>query len=158
MPEPQLVPDSHSLSDRLCSDGRRFTIRWTYEGYKVSTPSFNEAEVVVAAEYDAAQAEVARLRSAIEEYCLWEPGRRGHAAAHRRLREALSGGPGCLATILDRRSRVAALLEDVEPTRVVTAMVLIWHDAEEDVDRLRGALERVAAVAREALNGGETNA
>jgi hypothetical protein len=47
--------DRDSLSDRLCSDGRRFTIRWTYEGYKVSTPYLNEAEVVVAAEYDAAQ-------------------------------------------------------------------------------------------------------
>lgn len=38
-----------------------------------------------------AEAELARLRDAVEEYLLWEPGRAGHAAAHRRLREALNG-------------------------------------------------------------------
>lgn len=30
-----------------------------------------------------------RLREAIEDYLLWEPGRAGHAAAHERLRLAL---------------------------------------------------------------------
>jgi hypothetical protein len=44
------------------------------------------------ADLKALGAERDRLRSAIEEYVLWEPGRRGHAAAHRRLREALNGG------------------------------------------------------------------
>jgi hypothetical protein len=31
------------------------------------------------------QMAVARLRDAIEEYALWEPGRAGHAEAHRKL-------------------------------------------------------------------------
>lgn len=29
------------------------------------------------------------LRDAVGDYMLWEPGRRGHAAAHRQLKEAL---------------------------------------------------------------------
>ncbi len=33
------------------------------------------------------------LRSAIEEYLLWEPGRAGHAAAHRHLSAALAPVP-----------------------------------------------------------------
>lgn len=33
--------------------------------------------------------EVKRLVAAIEEYRLWEPGRAGHAAAHRKLMEAI---------------------------------------------------------------------
>ncbi len=37
------------------------------------------------------EAENQRLREAIEEYILWEPGKRGHAAAHRRLVKALAG-------------------------------------------------------------------
>lgn len=32
---------------------------------------------------------VNHLRAAIENYILWEPGRAGHAAAHRKLKEAL---------------------------------------------------------------------
>jgi hypothetical protein len=30
-----------------------------------------------------------RLRAAIEDYLLWEPGKRGHAEAHRKLARAL---------------------------------------------------------------------
>ena len=37
-----------------------------------------------------AEAEVGKLREAIEEYSLWEPGRAGHAAAHRKLLAALA--------------------------------------------------------------------
>jgi hypothetical protein len=40
------------------------------------------------AELEAREAEVDRLRSAFAEYRLWEPGRRGYAAARRRLEEA----------------------------------------------------------------------
>jgi hypothetical protein len=36
-----------------------------------------------------AEAELERLREAVENYILWQPGRRGHAAAHRKLVEAL---------------------------------------------------------------------
>jgi len=34
---------------------------------------------------------VAELEAAIENYLLWQPGRRGHAAAHRELQAALKG-------------------------------------------------------------------
>lgn len=37
------------------------------------------------------EVEVGLLRDAIENYALWEPGRAGHAAAHRKLMEALNG-------------------------------------------------------------------
>jgi hypothetical protein len=38
---------------------------------------------------EAAEARERKLREAIEEYSLWEPGRAGHATAHRRLMAAL---------------------------------------------------------------------
>jgi hypothetical protein len=37
------------------------------------------------------EADVKRLRDAIEEYALWEPGRAGHAEAHRKLLAAARG-------------------------------------------------------------------
>lgn len=40
------------------------------------------AEFAPKADYD-------RLRAAIEDYLLWRPGERGHAAAHRNLAEAV---------------------------------------------------------------------
>lgn len=43
----------------------------------------------VKAERDAALARVERLRNEIGEYLLWEPGRKGHAAAHHRLSAVL---------------------------------------------------------------------
>lgn len=39
-----------SLSDRCAA--ARFTIRWTREGYKVSVPNLDTAEVVLASTYD----------------------------------------------------------------------------------------------------------
>lgn len=38
------------------------------------------------------RAELARLRDEIAYYLLWEPGRAGHAAAHRRLAAAIREG------------------------------------------------------------------
>jgi hypothetical protein len=40
-------------------------------------------------------AEQDRLRAAIEDYLLWEPGRKGHAVAHARLAASLDAGAGC---------------------------------------------------------------
>lgn len=42
----------------------------------------------------AAVAYLQDLTDAVEEYFLWEPGRRGHAAAHRKLAEALRRASG----------------------------------------------------------------
>lgn len=41
-------------------------------------------------QYDDMRRDRDRLIGEIEDYFLWEPGRRGHAAAARRLREALN--------------------------------------------------------------------
>jgi hypothetical protein len=54
------------MNDQLVRDGRRFTIRWDEMhgggAYRVSTPNLQEAEVVVAAEYDAVYTELELLR------------------------------------------------------------------------------------------------
>jgi hypothetical protein len=46
--------------------------------------------VARAARAQQAEAREQALRAAIEDYALWEPGRAGHAAAHRRLLAALN--------------------------------------------------------------------
>jgi hypothetical protein len=50
------------LSDR--STPERFSIRWTYEGYKVSVPNYDGGEVVPAGLFDRLRAEVEHLREA----------------------------------------------------------------------------------------------
>lgn len=43
------------------------------------------------AKLKAAEARVVELEAAIENYLLWAPGRRGHAAAHRELQAVTRG-------------------------------------------------------------------
>lgn len=45
-----------------------------------------------ARDYGRLMEEAAQLRAAIENYLLWEPGRRGHAAAHRALASTVGRG------------------------------------------------------------------
>jgi hypothetical protein len=49
----------------------------------------NRVSVRVQMENDALLAEARRLRDAVEEFLLWQPGKAGHAAATARLRGAL---------------------------------------------------------------------
>jgi hypothetical protein len=81
-----MTRDSQSLSDRSAS----VAMQRAWRALLRANPTKSLAELPTYAEF--VEDEVDRLRAAIEEYCLWEPGRRGHAAAHRRLREALNGG------------------------------------------------------------------
>jgi len=61
------------------------------EEAQVLVRGMNEAELACVhsgCQAEALEARVAELEAAIDEYALWEPGRRGHAEAHRKLMEA----------------------------------------------------------------------
>lgn len=54
-------------------------------------PAVREAVGPLLADRDRLAEQLEQLRAAIDDYCLWEPGRAGHAAAHRKLMEARRG-------------------------------------------------------------------
>lgn len=78
---------------RLIRDVKRYRLRHDdafYGPMKGALCACRECQLLdeLVAELAAAGERERELREAVEDYLLWEPGRRGHAEAHRKLAEA----------------------------------------------------------------------
>lgn len=85
------LPDSETSVpsvDRCPTCGSRVTTATADEGTSYFVPITNGD---LTAERDRYRQTLYELHTAIEQYSLWEPGRAGHAAAHRRLMASAQG-------------------------------------------------------------------
>ena len=84
------VVTSQPVREAALSELRYVTAELRTRGMPELATTHEQATNALLADRDRLAGEYEKLRGGIEDYLLWEPGRSGHAEAHRRLAAALT--------------------------------------------------------------------